>query len=56
MKTMMMKPKRMCCCCCGNMQMRHSDKVNQYIINIYKERSEHEKIIIYNSTALRIAS
>ena len=57
MKTMMMKQMRMCCCCCS-MQMMRNDKErsNQHIINIYKERQEHEKISIHHSIALRAAS
>ncbi len=57
MKTMMMN-MRMCCCCCS-MQMMHNEKEersNQHIINIYKERQEHEKISIHHSIALRAAS
>ncbi len=57
MKTMMMK--RMCCCCCCSMQMMRNEKEersNQHIINIYKERQEHEKISIHHSIALRAAS
>ena len=60
MKTMMMKQMqmRMCCCCCS-MQMMRNDKEErskQHIINIYKERQEHEKISIHHSIALRAAS
>jgi hypothetical protein len=56
MKTMMMK--RMCCCCCSSMRMMRNDKEgrDQHIINIYKERQEHEKISIHHSIALRAAS
>ncbi len=60
MKTMMMKQMRMrMCCCCCSMQMMRNDKEersNQHIINIYKERQEHEKISIHHSIALRAAS
>ena len=59
MKTMMMKRMQMCCCCCSSMQMMRNDKEersNQHIINIYKERQEHEKISIHHSIALRAAS
>ena len=60
MKTMMMKQMRMrMCCCCCSMQMMRNDKEersNQHIINIYKERKKYEKVIIYNSIALRAAS
>lgn len=60
MKTMMMKQMRMrMCCCCCSMQMKRNDKEersNQHIINIYKERQEHEKISIHHSIALRAAS
>jgi hypothetical protein len=58
MKTMMMN-MRMCCCCCCSMQMMRNEKEersNQHIINIYKERQEHEKISIHHSIALRAAS
>ena len=59
MKTMMMKRMQMCCCCCSSIQMMRNDKEersNQHIINIYKERQEHEKISIHHSIALRAAS
>ncbi|GEM_PF-4439955 len=70
MKTMMMKQMRMrnrsanaskarMCCCCCSMQMMRNDKEErskQHIINIYKERQEHEKISIHHSIALRAAS
>ena len=59
MKTMMMKQMRMrMCCCCCSMQMMRNDKERskQHIINIYKERQEHEKISIHHSIALRAAS
>jgi len=59
MKTMMMNMRMCCCCCCSSMQMMRNDKEersNQHIINIYKERQEHEKISIHHSIALRAAS
>lgn len=57
MKTMMMN-MRMCCCCCSMQMIRNEkeERSNQHIINIYKERQEHEKISIHHSIALRAAS
>lgn len=57
MKTMSMNRMQMCCCCCGSMRMMNDkEERNRHIINIYKERQEHEKISIYDSIRLRVAS
>mgnify|MGYP007069843930 CR=1 FL=1 len=57
MKTINMYPMRMqmCCCCCMHTR-RNIQKRTKHIINIFKERQEHEEISIYHSIAFRAAS